>query len=155
MHSRIRIIVAGIAIVAAVSACGGEDAQNDTAESPTTTPAATTTTTPATTTTEPPSGPTAAEASPNDAEAEVAATIEVRDMRFAPETVTVDVGQTVRWVFADNGVPHAVQGLDDIGMELSSPILRDGTWSHTFMAPGTYKYICPLHPQMQATVIVR
>lgn len=37
----------------------------------------------------------------------------------------------------------------------ASPKLKRGTWERTFEQPGTYHYICTLHPNMTGTVIVR
>ena len=83
-------------------------------------------------------------------------TVDVRDMAFSPATVTIAAGQTVTWNFdGGGGIPHAVQGLRDVGMEINSPIAKAGEWSHTFAVPGTYDYICPLHPEMRGTVIVQ
>ncbi|WP_068274893.1 cupredoxin domain-containing protein [Aldersonia kunmingensis] len=137
MHKRFRLIIAGIALVTAFSACSSEDS-GDTAS--TTTPA---------TAVDGSAVPTTA------ADAEAAAVVEVMDMSFKPATVTIEAGEAVTWEFDDGGIPHAVQGLNDNGMELSSPILKSGPYTHTFTAPGTYEYICPLHPQMKATVIVK
>ncbi|HEY5857261.1 MAG TPA: plastocyanin/azurin family copper-binding protein [Aldersonia sp.] len=83
-----------------------------------------------------------------------APTVDVRDMAFSPATVTITAGQTVTWNFDDGGIPHAVQGLRDVGMEINSPIVKSSEWSHTFAVPGTYDYICPLRPEMRGTVIV-
>lgn len=137
MHKRFRLIIVGIALVTAFSACSSEDSSE------------VATTTAPTTAADGSTVPTTA------ADAQSATVVEVKDMAFTPATVTIKAGETVEWSFEDDGIPHAVQGLNDNGMELSSPILKSGDYSHTFTAPGTYDYICPLHPQMKATVIVR
>ncbi|MFX0580504.1 cupredoxin domain-containing protein [Nocardia nepalensis] len=82
-----------------------------------------------------------------------AVTIDVADMKFSPADVTVKVGDTVTWKFKDS-VPHTVQGIGDKAMGINSPIFDKGEWSYTFFAPGTYRYLCSLHPQMRGTVTV-
>src|SRR6476646_3823905 len=114
MHKRFRLIIAGIALVTAFSACSSEDSDVGS----TTTPA---------TAVDSSSVPTSAA----DA-AEPASVVVVKDMAFEPKTVTIAAGETVTWEFKDAGIPHAVQGLNDIGMELSSPIVKVGSYSHTF-----------------------
>ncbi|MBU3061550.1 cupredoxin domain-containing protein [Nocardia sp. NEAU-G5] len=83
-----------------------------------------------------------------------AATVEVKDMKFSPDAITVTSGGTVTWKFEDR-YPHAVQGIGDSAMGIDSPIFNQGEWSHTFTVPGTYRYMCPLHPDMHGTVTVQ
>lgn len=80
-------------------------------------------------------------------------TVEVNDMKFSPAALTVKAGDTVTWKFSDKA-PHAVQGIGDIAMGINSPIIHKGEWSYTFTSPGTYRYLCPLHPEMKGTVTV-
>lgn len=75
-------------------------------------------------------------------------------MKFSPDAVAIKVGGTVTWNFADR-FPHAVQGIGDSAMGINSPIFNRGQWSHTFTIPGTYRYLCPLHPDMHGTVTVQ
>ncbi|TSE02092.1 copper-binding protein [Skermania sp. ID1734] len=138
-HSLRRLLtlpIATLAAVAVVSACSPND-ESKSAPSSTVPGVAT-------------SAPTATSQA-----AAAAATVEVKDMKFSPATVTIKVGQTVTWKFDDNGIPHTVSGLRDVGMGIDSPIQRDGTYSHTFDTAGTFDYICSLHPQMKGTVVVK
>ncbi|WP_067698200.1 cupredoxin domain-containing protein [Nocardia jejuensis] len=80
-------------------------------------------------------------------------TVAVSDMKFSPAAVTIKAGDTVAWKF-DDTVPHAVQGIGDVALGINSPIMRQGEWSHTFTVPGTYRYLCPLHPDMKGTITV-
>ncbi|WP_054815751.1 plastocyanin/azurin family copper-binding protein [Nocardia arizonensis] len=82
-----------------------------------------------------------------------AVTVRVDDMAFSPADVTVKVGDTVTWKFSDR-FPHSVQGMGDKAMGINSPIHTSGEWSYTFIAPGTYRYLCSLHPEMRGTVTV-
>jgi plastocyanin len=108
----------------------------------------TTSSAPASSTTSAAGGSTAA-AAPAEA-----VTVQVKNMQFTPDTVTVKAGGTVTWNFADR-FPHAVQGIGDSAMGIDSPIFNTGKWSHTFTVPGTYRYLCPLHPDMHGTVTVQ
>ncbi len=80
-------------------------------------------------------------------------TVEVADMKFSPAVITVKAGDKVTWKFSDKA-PHAVQGIGDIALGINSPIIHKGEWSFTFTTPGTYRYLCPLHPDMKGTVTV-
>ncbi|WP_245713570.1 plastocyanin/azurin family copper-binding protein [Nocardia vaccinii] len=108
-----------------------------------------------TTTSAPTSSPAAASGSSTAAAAPTGAVrVEVKNMQFSPDAVTIKAGGTVTWNFADR-FPHAVQGIGDSAMGINSPIFNTGTWSHTFTVPGTYRYLCPLHPDMHGTVTVQ
>ncbi len=126
---RLRLLVVGIAVAAAVSACSNDSTDSANSSTP---------------------GSAAGESTNADA----AVTVDVADMKFSPADITVKAGETVTWKFDDGGIPHTVTGLKDIGMSISSPIQKDGEYSHVFDRPGTYKYVCTLHPQMEGTVTV-
>ena len=89
-----------------------------------------------------------------DASDEPAATVTVTDMSFSPAEVTIEAGETVRWVFDDGGLPHDVSGQDELDGVLQSELLTEGTYEFTFDEPGTYTYDCTPHPMMVGTVVV-
>ena len=72
---------------------------------------------------------------------------------FSPATVTIDVGETVRWV---NGQPISHTITPDGHSEWSSQsVSADGeTFEHTFQAAGSFPYLCQLHAGMTGTVNV-
>jgi plastocyanin len=75
--------------------------------------------------------------------------IEVQNFQFSPATLTVPPGTTVVWTNT-SPTPHTVTG--DFA---DSGILNSGdTFEWTFTDPGSYDYLCSLHPDMQATIIV-
>ena len=78
-------------------------------------------------------------------------TVEVKDFKFRPGTVTVAPGTTVTWHNADES-PHTVTFTDGAG---SGGLERDDRYSYTFTKPGTYNYVCKIHPNMRADVVVR
>jgi amicyanin len=73
---------------------------------------------------------------------------------FSPRALTITAGDTVTWVNEDQA-PHDVKTTS--GPEsVHSPMLnKGGTWSHTFTVPGTYGYVCTVHPGMTAELVVR
>ncbi len=84
--------------------------------------------------------------------APAAAEVRIEEFHFAPATLEIRSGTTVRWVNHDEE-PHTVAFLDG---EASSPALdTDDVFSRRFDAPGTYAYRCAIHPQMAGTIVVR
>ena len=80
------------------------------------------------------------------------ATVEVKQFKFMPGSVTVAPGTTVTWHNGDES-PHTVTSTD--GVFGSGGLDRDERFSYTFTRPGTYHYFCKLHPNMRADVVVR
>ncbi|TPG28145.1 cupredoxin domain-containing protein [Mycolicibacterium hodleri] len=77
--------------------------------------------------------------------------IGIDNFMFAPVKLTVPVGSTVTWTNHD-GEPHTVVANDG---SFHSPGLDTGaTFSFTFTTPGSFDYICSVHPFMHATVLV-
>jgi len=75
--------------------------------------------------------------------------VAIRDHRFDPRSVGIGVGDTVTWTNYDN-TTHVVSGTG-----FSSQLAPGTTYSHRFDHPGTYEYICTLHPDMVGIVVVR
>jgi plastocyanin len=69
--------------------------------------------------------------------------------RFAPSSLSVSAGTTVKWT-NDGTQPHNVTGDG-----LKSKTLSHGdSYQFTFDDPGTYNYICTIHPYMKGSVKV-
>ena len=64
-------------------------------------------------------------------------------------SLTITAGQSVTWRFADGTIAHNVR----VG-STTSPTLTTGTWTYQFTAPGTYQYVCTLHPLMTGSITV-
>lgn len=80
-------------------------------------------------------------------------TVVLRDIAFKPDKITVEAGETVTWRFEDQGISHDVVAKDE---SFKSEVKDSGTFRYTFDTPGTYDYICSLHPgQMKGTIVVR
>jgi plastocyanin len=79
-----------------------------------------------------------------------AAKVSIVNFAFDPAMTTVKAGGTVVWTNNDV-VAHTVTFTD----AANSPILNRGDkFSRTFTSPGTYSYICSIHPFMHGTVVV-
>jgi amicyanin len=77
--------------------------------------------------------------------------VDIVNFKFTPDALTVKVGTTVNWTNHDD-IAHTVSFT---GSGVHSGVLaRNGSYSHAFTAPGTYAYICSIHPFMHGTVIV-
>ncbi|MEO6121314.1 MAG: plastocyanin/azurin family copper-binding protein [Acidimicrobiales bacterium] len=79
-------------------------------------------------------------------------TVVLRDIAFSPETLSVDQGATVTWVFDDRGIPHNVVANDK---SFESETKDSGRFTHTFDSAGSFAYVCTIHPKMKGTVKVR
>jgi amicyanin len=77
--------------------------------------------------------------------------VNIKDFKFDPATLTVPVGATVTWTNQDEE-PHAIAAKD--GSFHGPGMDTHGTYSFTFTKPGTYGYICSIHPFMTGTVVV-
>lgn len=72
---------------------------------------------------------------------------------FAPDPLTVRVGDAVEWTNADTTAHQVVS--DDGGILFGSAILQpDSSYSFTFTAEGTVAYTCGLHAASTGTIIV-
>lgn len=77
--------------------------------------------------------------------------IDIQDYFFQPASVTVAVGTTIRWT--NKGADqHTVTS--DTGAFGSLLLAQNGTFEHTFTAPGDYGYHCTPHPFMTGTIHV-
>jgi amicyanin len=78
-------------------------------------------------------------------------TVSINSFAFGPVSATVKAGSTVTWTNND-AVDHTVT-FDGKTID-SGDLKTNDTFSHTFATPGTYHYICTIHPFMHGTVIV-
>ncbi len=79
--------------------------------------------------------------------------VKIDNFTFAPASVTVAPGTTVRWVNRDD-IPHTVVS-DDKTTFKSKPLDTDQEFSYTFTKPGTYPYFCSIHPKMTGKIVVQ
>jgi plastocyanin len=90
--------------------------------------------------------------------------VSVADFYFGPETLTLKKGQSINWVWAEgNTYPHDVhlksgpKGLKGKATySTKTTAVTDAEFEKTFTTPGTYHFICTIHPtQMHMTVVVK
>lgn len=97
-------------------------------------------------------GATNAGTNTNDAPTEVI--VRIFDFGFDKSDMTVPVGTTIMWVNT-GAVQHTTVALVDGERYWDSGIMEPGaTFSFTFDEPGTWEYVCGLHPDMNGTVTV-
>jgi len=70
---------------------------------------------------------------------------------FTPSTITVKVGDTVRWVFRDQFAHRLVS--DAAGFD-SMARYQDQVWTYTFNTAGTFAYHDSINANAQGTIIV-
>jgi len=78
---------------------------------------------------------------------------------WTPLIVSIDVGDTVRWINTDTQPHTTSSGLDlsspDLSRLFQSDLLMNGdSFSFTFTKEGEYPYYCWVHPWMTGVVIV-
>jgi plastocyanin len=77
--------------------------------------------------------------------------ISAKDFMFSPVAMTVKAGSTVTWTNLDDE-PHTV--FSDAGLFRSSALDTKDSFSYKFDKPGTYHYLCTIHPRMVGTIVV-
>lgn len=80
-------------------------------------------------------------------------TIMISGFKYQPETMTVNAGETVEWKNVDI-VPHTATSTDGKTFD-SGSIAKGASWRFTPKEKGTFDYICTLHPNMKAKLIVQ
>ena len=78
--------------------------------------------------------------------------IVMKNFDFAPMSLTVAAGTTVTWKNLD-GEPHTVTS--DTGLFRSGGLDQNDTFAFKFDKPGTYRFLCSIHPKMMGTIVVK
>ena len=81
-----------------------------------------------------------------------AVAVSMKNIQFAPTSVTAKVGQTVKWT-NDDSVDHNVTAKSGATFK-SSNFGQGGTYSFKAAKAGTISYVCTIHPGMVGTIIV-
>jgi plastocyanin len=88
----------------------------------------------------------------SSASSDVSETIVVKDFMFQPTSSTVKAGTTVTWLNRDDE-PHTV--VSDNGLFRSAAMDTNESFSFEFDQPGTYHFVCSIHPSMVGTIVVQ
>lgn len=78
-------------------------------------------------------------------------TVEIQDFDFFPRELTIQAGATITWVNRD-GAPH--DATDEGGGWGTGTLNQGDRATLTFDSPGTYRYLCTIHPNMRASLTV-
>ncbi|MCW2993947.1 MAG: blue (type 1) copper domain protein [Conexibacter sp.] len=84
------------------------------------------------------------------AKAPAKAAVTLKNVTFAPASVTIRKGATVTWTWHDGDVPH-----DVVGSGFRSAVVTRGSFKHRFAKAGTFRYVCSIHAKMRGKVVVR
>ena len=134
---RLYSVVACLALGGAlVAGCGGSSSSSSKSSSSSTPAAAPAATTPA--------------AAAGAAGGTVA--VSMKNIQFAPKSVTAKVGQTVKWT-NDDSVDHNVTATSGATFK-SNTFGQGATYSQKLTKAGTISYVCTIHPGMVGTIVV-
>jgi plastocyanin len=78
-------------------------------------------------------------------------TVKIRNFKFEPANLAIAVGKTVQFINLDED-PHTATATD--AAFNSKALDTNQTWNYTATKPGTYPYICSVHPFMKGTLTV-
>jgi plastocyanin len=78
--------------------------------------------------------------------------IVIKNFMFSPVSITVKAGSTITWTNKDEE-PHTSVSIE--GLFRSGALDTNDSFSFKFDKPGTYHYLCSIHPQMMGTIVVQ
>lgn len=79
--------------------------------------------------------------------------VSVEKMQFIPQIIKVKPGTTVRWLNNEKRSNHTIS-FEKEGIPESDRFFPGESWQRTFEKPGSYPYICGIHPEMNGVVEV-
>ena len=79
--------------------------------------------------------------------------IRIANFEFKPQTAVVKPGTKVTWTNADSSV-HDIKDTSPMATPVSPSMNKGDTFSITYTQPGTYSYVCGIHPYMIGSVEV-
>ena len=79
--------------------------------------------------------------------------VSIDNFKYIPDTLTVPAGTKVTWTNHDD-MPHTVTSTGKPRVLDSDALDTDDRFSHVFAEPGTYDYVCTVHPKMSGRVVV-
>ena len=82
------------------------------------------------------------------------AAVIIDNFAFGPGKITVKAGTAVTWTNRDDDVHTVVNTATATPLFKSGALDTNDTFSFTFDKPGTYEYLCSVHPRMTGAVVV-
>ena len=80
--------------------------------------------------------------------------VNIQKMLFVPQTITISVGDVVRWVNKERRQYHSVW-FEALGDPEPDYFFPGEVFEKRFLQAGTYPYRCGPHPEMVGTVVVQ
>ena len=80
-------------------------------------------------------------------------TITIEAVSFTPDSLTLNVGDTVVWINKDPFPHTATSGT--AGFDSKEIRADAGSWTYTATKPGDFGYVCTLHPTMRGVLHVK
>ena len=78
----------------------------------------------------------------------------IRGFAFNPARITIPVGGRITWTNQDDS-PHTITSAATPRLFGSDGLDTGDHYSLVFDKPGTYRYYCAIHPDMQGVVVVQ
>jgi len=79
--------------------------------------------------------------------------VKIANFEFKPQNVVVKPGTKVTWTNADSSI-HDIKDTSPLATPVSNSLSKGDTFSITYSQPGTYSYVCGIHPYMVGSVEV-
>ncbi len=83
--------------------------------------------------------------------ADEAPMVRIDNFTFSPTPVTVPAGATIVWVNEDD-IPHSIY-CEALNLR-SHPLDTNDRFAHQFDQPGSFDYVCGIHPHMRGRIVV-
>ena len=81
------------------------------------------------------------------------AAISIKNFEFKPQKLNVKAGATVTWT-NDDGNIHDIKDTSPLATPQSKELSKGDTFAITYGQPGSYSYVCGIHPYMSGSVEV-
>lgn len=79
--------------------------------------------------------------------------VRIQGIDFHPHVLTIRRGEIVTWSWHDGDTPHNVKSTGALRFR-SSPTKTSGSYSVRFTRRGIYRYVCTIHFNMKARIVV-